>query len=355
MYEVAQLARVVYTTCREDIRDMLGRVAHMQQEPPAPFAPPPTLQVLKSSWPRTHRFVRVDGMFSRAYFRRLQKRLDVNAHACRVVYAWTPLCLEAVKGLSYDMLIYHPYDMFRHFVDSSHEFVELEDELCRLADAVVTPHGRIADALGHPNTHIVNNGVFLRAFPDCIYPAPRLLAGLGRPIVGNLGVINDKVDFSLLLEVFASRPEWQLAFVGFEGAGAWKTSSAYLELRRLPNVHFLGGVPIDKVAPVVAGFDVGIIPYGISGWAEYIESPLKLYQYWSMGIPAVSSALPKLCSQPGAVEVCSSAEEWRDGIERQLSVRGTEQRRALRAKAEEHSWAGKAEQVVSIISEAARG
>lgn len=348
MYELAGSASVIYATGRQDLRgSLLARRENAHSGGP-PFSPPPTLEVLSPLWPRIYRYPWLDYQLLRAYVRRLQKRLDGGRK--RVVYGWHPRFVETIRALSYDILIYHPYDMFRHFVNSSDELVRQEDELCALADAVVTPHARIADALGHPNTHVIANGLFLPAFPDPgTVRVSEKLAGIGRPIIGNLGVINDKIDFELLRDVFARREDWQLVFVGFEGSGNWKASAGYRDIRALRNVHFLEGVPIDKVAPVIAGFDVGIIPYGLSGWAKFIESPLKLYQYWAMGVPVVSSALPALESKPGTLEVCVTPEDWQAGIEKQLACRGAETAAALRRLAEGHDWAPKARQVIGII------
>lgn len=352
MYELANFARVIYATDREDIREALTPSTIAGRLSAAPFAAPSGLELLKSRWPRIHRYRGLDRAFKSAYVRRLQKRLDLNSNARRVVYAWNPSCLEIVTSLSYDMLIYHPYDMFRHFVDPPVGLVQQENEMCCLADSVVTPHGSIAEALEHPNTNVISNGVFLPAFPDKQnIKQPQVLKEIEGTIIGNLGVINDKIDFRLLLELFSARPDWQMVFLGFEGAGLWKQSSSYKEMENLKNVHFLGAVPINNVAQIIAWFDIGVIPYSLSSWARFIESPLKLYQYWAMGLPVVSSPLPTLQSQPGALEICRSAEDWHAGIERQLALRNTELQKTLRAKAEEHGWAGKAEQVMRIIHE----
>lgn len=346
MYELAELTRIVYATGREDLRNVLAPRTVFRRRAPQPFAPPAGLELLSPRWPRTYRYSRLDRVFSHAYVRRLQRRLDMGKE--RTLYVWHPEFVEVVKRLSYDVLIYHPYDMFRHFFGATDQLVQDEEELCRLADAVVTPHSKVAEALAHPNSHVIHNGVFLPAFPDRGGSKNRD-AARKRPAIGYLGMINDKIDFEVLLDVFRRRPDWQLVMVGFEGPGTWREEAAYRSLRALENVRFAGPVPIDKAASAMAGFDVGLIPYGLSGWAKFSESPLKLYQYWAMGVPVVSSALPTLESIPVALEVSHSRDGWEAAIETQLRARADGCRDRLRQLANGHSWGARARQVLEII------
>ena len=348
MYELAGLTKVVYATGREDLRDALDFRTVFRSRDPEPFAPPSGLEVINSIWPRTYRYSGLEKMLSKAYVRRLQRHLDTRRR--RTLYVWQPKFVAIAKRLSYDALVYHPYDMFRHFHGAGEQVARDEEELCQLADAVVTPHSKVAEVLAHPNSHVINNGLFLPAFPD--YRSVKAIRAVAesQPAIGYLGMINDKIDFELLLRVFQRRPDWQLVFVGFEGPGTWREGDAYRAIRALKNVHFMSSVPIDKAASVIAGFDVGLIPYSLSGWAKFSESPLKLYQYWAMGVPVVSSPLPTLESIPAALEVSGSSDEWEAAIEKQLQARTAGSRSSLRELASNHSWTAKAHQVSEIIN-----
>lgn len=348
-YYLSRHARVLYATDRAEFRTLL--TLRQKSEPEtAPFAPPPGLELVNTPWPRTYRFHRADSVLLDLHVRALQERLDRDRTSRRVLYVWHPVHLTTVERLDYDVLVYHPFDMFRHFSESSDRTVELEDRLCRLADAVITPHHAVAESLGHPRSHVVHNGVFLPAFPDYrSFPAAPQLQGLSRPVVGYLGVINDKIDFRILRDAARARPGWQFVMVGPTRSGAWRDSEAFRAFAGLENTKFLPGVPIDRVAPIMAGFDVGAIPYVLDGWAGYSESPLKLYQYWAMGVPVVASPLPTFVSEPGAIEVGASGGEWVGAIDRLLEARSEGRRSALRQRALGHSWEEKAVQVMSII------
>lgn len=55
-------------------------------------------------------------------------------------------------------------------------------------------------------------------------------------------------------------------------------------------VRFVGRVPQDEVPPYIAGFDVGFSGQHPSRIGAMYHSPLKLYEYLSMGRPVVASA-----------------------------------------------------------------
>lgn len=350
MYELAAYCDVIYATDRHDIRAVLKRPFGAARRSSAPFPAPSNLRVLKPVWPRIYRYKTIDNLFQSAYVGRLQRSLAASGARRLVAYVWNPIHVEALKRLKVDVVVYHPYDMFRHFVGSDEDVVRREEEICGLADLVITPHRRVAEALGHPNTHVINNGVFLPAFPDIstITATPKLSKRTG-PVVGYVGAINDKVDFSVLCGIFSSKPDWTLVMVGFEGGGNWKQSRDYQELSKLDNVTFLDGVPINALAPIIAAFNVGIIPYALTGWAAFSESPLKLYQYWAMGVPIVCSRLPSLSREPGMLEIAGSVGEWQEAIERQLHFGDAASRKTLRAKAMENSWAAKAKTIFDLI------
>lgn len=348
-YCLSKHARVLYATDRPEIRSLRSHRREVDLGS-APFAPPPGLEVLRASWPRTYRLRRLDGLMHGLHAKELQGRLRRARPARRILYVWHPSHVTTVERLEYDLLVYHPFDMFRHFDGSSDAVAMAEARLCELADAVVTPHQKVAEALGHPQSHVVHNGVFLPAFPDFrSLPTPPQMHHVARPVIGYLGAINDKIDFELMADIARARPDWQFVMVGPRGGGRWRDSNAFRAFSGRSNSIFLPGVPIDRVAPIMASFDVGLIPYRLEGWARFSESPLKLYQYWAMGVPVAVSPLPNLGSEPGSLEVGEAAQDWVEGIERLLQARSETSRWALRQRALEHSWEERAARVMEII------
>ena len=57
------------------------------------------------------------------------------------------------------------------------------------------------------------------------------------------------------------------------------------------NIIFTGAVDYKNVPELLANFDVGVLPFPDLLWWR-ISSPLKLYEYMSMGIPVIATDLP---------------------------------------------------------------
>lgn len=62
-------------------------------------------------------------------------------------------------------------------------------------------------------------------------------------------------------------------------------------LRGLPNVHWLGRLPVAQLPAAISQMDVCLLPYERNAWTANIDS-LKLYEYLACGRPVVSADVP---------------------------------------------------------------
>jgi hypothetical protein len=90
-------------------------------------------------------------------------------------------------------------------------------------------------------------------------------------------------------QIALARPQWQLVFAGSE----WDAGCAHelAALKALPNVHFLGLLPVEHVPQFIVSCDVCLIPYRVNDETRAISS-LKLYEYLAAGRPVVSARVP---------------------------------------------------------------
>ncbi len=132
------------------------------------------------------------------------------------------------------------------------------------------------------DVRVVGNGVDYGAFR-------RALEWRGtsrpRPRIGYLGAIAPWFDFDLVSAAAAARPQWDFVLVGPVLAGA---DHALSRLAALPNVSVEPAVSHDDVPRVLAGFDVGLIPFQLNALTAGVN-PNKMYEYLAAGVPVVST------------------------------------------------------------------
>jgi hypothetical protein len=111
--------------------------------------------------------------------------------------------------------------------------------------------------------------------------------------LGVVGGINAKVDLALLADVATRRPDWRIELVGPLSYGL--DADELARLRALPNVHVSGAVPPEQVPAVMAGCDVGLIPYKLNEQTRHVN-PLKVYEYLAAGRPVVGTPRCRSCA-----------------------------------------------------------
>lgn len=166
--------------------------------------------------------------------------------------------------------------------------------------------------------HQIPHGVDLRpvrnlpAFADQ-HSTP--LAAIPRPRLGYAGVATgDHVNTRVLGELLRRRPQWH--FVSF----AWNRGGIPLgPAVPLPNAHILPWQAPEAFAQCVAGFDVGFMPYDCSNVILYNGPPMKLWDYFALGLPAVATPLIHLWEYEGLVYLGETANELEVAVEKALA------------------------------------
>ena len=151
--------------------------------------------------------------------------------------------------------------------------------------AVVSP--RLAEhwsALG-ADPVLIPNGCYPGHASD-VAPAPAAI-GLPRPVVGLVGQLTERINLRLLDAV--ADAGLSLLLVGPYDT-RWEPRR-FAALIARPNVHYAGRVPAEEVPSYLAAIDVGLTPYADTPFNE-ASFPLKTLEYFSAGLPVVSTDLP---------------------------------------------------------------
>jgi glycosyltransferase involved in cell wall biosynthesis len=187
--------------------------------------------------------------------------------------------------------------------------------ILRESDAVFTNCQPIREAFAglRSDIHVVPNGA--EAFPDAhLWPASEQLAGLPRPIIGYVGNLRDRVDLGLLEAIATRFPEATVVLVGSTRGRPEVPDMA----ARLPNMRLLGVQPYEEAQRIIRSFDVAIMPHLKSELSDHMN-PLKLYVYFSLGVPVVSTAVANIGDLSARITVAQGSEAFLDAIAAALS------------------------------------
>ncbi len=263
------------------------------------------------------------------------------------------------------LVVYQVTDEYSGFptVTDKAGFRASEAALLRRADVVIVTSPALLKSKGafNPCTHLVPNACDYAGFQAALAgreargsqaaPAITRLAGLPRPRIGYVGALNEKLDFDLLAAVAQQRPDWQLVLVGaLDLTGDPHKADG---LKGLPNVHWLGRVPVEQVPLVIDAMDVCLLPYEQSPWTAAIDS-LKLYEYFACGKPVVATDVPAVHAPfaEGLVRIAADRSSFAAQVEAALqepaNATAVSQRRAAAAA---NTWDARVSQIEAILAD----
>jgi len=143
---------------------------------------------------------------------------------------------------------------------------------------------------------LINAQGFFQAREDLIKKSPYKF---NKAVVGFVGGINYRLDFSLIDEIVSHNPQWQFVFYGptqkdkiFDKQ--FKTSTWLNKLKTYDNVLFASSEDRYQVYGVIKQFDVAIIPYNIEIPFNKYCYPMKLFEYFYFKKPVVSTEIEEL-------------------------------------------------------------
>jgi glycosyltransferase involved in cell wall biosynthesis len=208
------------------------------------------------------------------------------------LWSFIPTAVRYVGKLGESLVVYYCTDEWSHFsyVDGE-KIVAMEKELCSKADIVFTTAKTLLERKKayNPETHLASHGVDYAHFAKALDPKTPLapeLAGIKRPVLGFVGLIQDWVDTDAVAFLAERRPDWTFVVIG-------KALVDVKNLESKPNVRLLGRKAYGELPQYMRAFDLGLIPFRLNELTRNVN-PIKLREYFSAGLPVVSSDIPEV-------------------------------------------------------------
>ena len=249
------------------------------------------------------------------------------------------------RGIVYDCM-----DELSQFKGADPSLVKREAELIAAADVVFTGGYELwlKKSKQHPNTHFFGCAVeydhFAQAQGDG--PIPDDLAAIPGPRVGWFGVVDERVDYDLLREAAALRPDVSFVLVG----PAVKVDPK--DFPQAPNLYWLGGRDYKELPLYCRGYDVCMMCFALNEATEFIN-PTKALEYLATGKPVIGTPVRDVVRQyEDTVKIARSPEEFVALIDDALAGGQAEMVERGITKAKDASWESTVGAMQRIIDEA---
>ena len=236
-----------------------------------------------------------------------------------VLWFYDPMAVTAFLGqLDESAVVYDCMDELSQFRGAHPELVKRERELLAAADVVFAGGPKMARSKRrfNANCHSFGCGVDITHFGKARRAAtniPRDLAQFSGPLLGYIGVVDERLDYELLAKLADPNRGWNIAIVG----PRTKVDPSEFPVR--PNLHFLGGRDYAQLPGYAKAFDICMMPFARNEATEFIN-PTKALEYMATGTPIVSTDVEDVVLQFSHVaSIAASHEEFIAHCEERLA------------------------------------
>jgi glycosyltransferase involved in cell wall biosynthesis len=301
--------------------------------------------------PRGAQYRRSIELTSRTTAKYLKPLLPSNRPV--ILWLFSPSAMPSIGLYNEALSVFDCFDAFGEFPNEArhkNEVLQALEETSKKADLVLATSDDLKDRLTafNPHTMLVKNGCepYHFASGGQIPSRDKLILdfdSLPKPVIGYMGDIAPWVDLDSLTLAAERHPEWSFVILG-----TWKRPKHHI--LDLPNVHSPGSVSYDELPYYARRFNVGTIPFVLTDLTRAVN-PLKLYEYFSLGLPVVATALPEVVRQGDLVYISHNQDEFVNLLESAVREKPDSSLRPRRiALAKDNSWKSRAATVVDTLT-----
>ena len=233
-------------------------------------------------------------------------------------------------------IVYDCHDLLAGFQNIGGDLIRAEADLLESADLVLFSSQGLMDRYRR-----VKRGMLVRnAVSAALFEAAAVSRTAEPLVAGYVGALDSWFDVEAIEQSAALYPQCRFLLAG---------RIEFDPIRRLgalPNVELTGEIPYHQVPGLLAQFRIGLIPFRINP-LTLMTNPIKLYEYFSCGLPVVSTPLPEAQAMGDLVYVGASPADFARQVGHALEEDDPRQRAQRREIALRESWAARAHDIAA--------
>ncbi len=267
-----------------------------------------------------------------------------------IIWSFFPFVSPHLKILDYELNIFDAIDNWIDHSSYKEQKAELKKDyniIKKESDLIFVVSDNLIKLFDNQdNVYWIPNGVDLKHYKQKFTLYNRDIADLKKPIIGYIGVIQDRVDLDLIKYIARKNINKSIVLVG----PVWnEQDESKLELDNEKNVFFLGYKKYSDAPMYIQQFDIGIIPHK-SGDFTASMNPMKMYEYLACGKSVVSTKNTGSDNLKDVVLIAKDYNDFNKKINKSLknnSIKLEEKRRKFVKK---YSWFNAVNKMIELIN-----
>lgn len=267
--------------------------------------------------------------------------------------AWfyTPMALPLISSNRPNAIIYDCLEELAVQRNSPRQLLQRETALLNMADVVLTSSRSLhqAKCRRHPRVHCFPASIASNhlgpARQTRVEPVEQ--ARLPGPRLGYFGVIDERIDLTLIDALARAHPEWQLILVG----PVVKIDPDSLPLHS--NIYYFGQQEYADLPNFLAGWDLCLLPMALNRASRY-QSPSKTLEYMVAERPIISTAVAEIVELYDDIVYCGRTQtDFIAACENALAAPAEERDRRVARMREvlaDNAWDATAASIDGLIS-----
>jgi glycosyltransferase involved in cell wall biosynthesis len=237
------------------------------------------------------------------------------------LWYYTPMAVPFTRHLEPRTVIFDCMDELSLFHGAPQSLIDMEKQLMVRADIVFTGGYSLYEAKKHLHHNIhpfpssIDFNHFSQGRQKLVEPDDQI--NIPHPRVGFYGVIDERFNVDLLLQMADIRPDMHFIVIG----PVVKIDPRTLPKR--PNIHYLGKKDYHALPLYLAGWDCAMMPFALNDSTKFI-SPTKTPEFLAAGKPVVSTSIKDVINPYGhqrLVHIADKPEDFLDAIDLAMEER----------------------------------